>query len=179
MSSFVFPDIYNFPPFFTLQPVVDSRSKQLELWCDLILNYCSHNGLFLVNVGEIGETDLFFNKNIKRKVDSSFLSTIFDHLVQKGRAEYLDSQKKSLLIFFKSREQWADILVDFVTSAGMNTSVCTVFELRQGSMTKGSPLHNVPHHIIISAVKVLQTRGQATLIEDESLDDVGVKFDVK
>ena len=34
-----FPEFYNFPPFFTIQPVLETREKQLALWRQLILDY--------------------------------------------------------------------------------------------------------------------------------------------
>ena len=37
-----YPEFYNFPPFFTIQPVLATREKQLALWRELILNYHNH-----------------------------------------------------------------------------------------------------------------------------------------
>jgi hypothetical protein len=39
IGYFQLPDLYNFPPFFTIQPVLITREKQLEQWRDLILKY--------------------------------------------------------------------------------------------------------------------------------------------
>ena len=33
------PDFYHFPPFFTIQPVLSTREKQLGQWRELILKY--------------------------------------------------------------------------------------------------------------------------------------------
>eukprot|EP00953_Heterococcus_sp_UTEX-ZZ885_P016047 9047-Heterococcus_DN1.PRE.4 len=38
-SQFQVPEFYNFPPFFTLQPVLETREKQLKLWSDVVLGY--------------------------------------------------------------------------------------------------------------------------------------------
>ena len=41
MSTFwnQLPDFYHFPPFFTIQPVLSTREKQLGQWRELILKY--------------------------------------------------------------------------------------------------------------------------------------------
>lgn len=33
------PEFYHFPPFFTLQPVLETRKMQLKLWHDFILKW--------------------------------------------------------------------------------------------------------------------------------------------
>ena len=39
MTKSDFPEFYSFPPFFTIQPVLATREKQLALWRELILKY--------------------------------------------------------------------------------------------------------------------------------------------
>lgn len=34
-----FPEFYAFPPFFTVQPNITTREKQMALWRELILSY--------------------------------------------------------------------------------------------------------------------------------------------
>ena len=36
-TGFTFPAMYNFPPFFTLQPVDSTRAKQVEQWKQLVM----------------------------------------------------------------------------------------------------------------------------------------------
>ncbi|KAL0205334.1 hypothetical protein P9112_000641 [Eukaryota sp. TZLM1-RC] len=177
--SFEFPSFYNFPPFFTLQPIRDSLTKQLNLWSQFILDYCKHHTLFTLNISQSSDTELFHNTSINRRLSPEAISQVFSHLISQERAEWLDSNKETLLIFFKSPDEWASIVTDIITSSGNNNSICTLYELRQGSLGEGTPLHNVPHEIILKAVDVLVNRGQATLIEEETLDEYGVKFDIK
>jgi hypothetical protein len=33
------PEFYHFPPFFTLQPVLETRKMQMKLWHDFILRW--------------------------------------------------------------------------------------------------------------------------------------------
>ena len=57
-------DFYNFPPFFTLQPVAKTRAKQLNLWRDLILDYYRKNEIYTL---VISDCELFENKAINSK----------------------------------------------------------------------------------------------------------------
>eukprot|EP00956_Cyclotella_meneghiniana_P044092 scaffold301725_cov86-Cyclotella_meneghiniana.AAC.4 len=38
-ADYQYPDVYHFPPFFTIQPVLSTREKQLAQWRELILKY--------------------------------------------------------------------------------------------------------------------------------------------
>ncbi|MBC8132418.1 MAG: hypothetical protein H7X95_05500, partial [Deltaproteobacteria bacterium] len=37
------PSYYSLPPFFTLQPVPNTRQKQLQMWTELVLLYQKHH----------------------------------------------------------------------------------------------------------------------------------------
>ena len=43
---------YNFPPFFTLQPNEDTKNKQIDAWCDLILKYGREKRIFQLDLVE-------------------------------------------------------------------------------------------------------------------------------
>merc|ERR1711976_1138688 len=47
-GAFALPPVYSYPPYFTLQPVKESREKQISLWHDLLLSYCRHHKLYVV-----------------------------------------------------------------------------------------------------------------------------------
>lgn len=48
--------------YFSLQPVRDTREKQIQLWKELILDYCKAQKIFLINVEE--DFPLFSNSAI-------------------------------------------------------------------------------------------------------------------
>ncbi len=64
-SSSPFPWQHSFPPFYTLQPHRETRSKQLSAWRGIVLDYCQRKGLSVVDVKEIEKSELFNNKDIK------------------------------------------------------------------------------------------------------------------
>jgi hypothetical protein len=40
--AFSFPPFFSYPPYFTIQPVKETRDKQLELWRDLVVSESTH-----------------------------------------------------------------------------------------------------------------------------------------
>mmetsp|Transcript_17814 Transcript_17814/g.30376 ORF Transcript_17814/g.30376 Transcript_17814/m.30376 type:complete len:91 (+) Transcript_17814:389-661(+) len=63
-------EFYNFPPFFTLQPVEQTQEKQLQLWRRLILDYFTKNTK--ENILTLASFDLFQNDQIQRKSHAVF-----------------------------------------------------------------------------------------------------------
>ena len=63
-TSFQWPWQYEFPPFFTVQPNTDTRSKQLDAWCDLVLSYHRATKSYLLDVNEAQSSPLFYNSKI-------------------------------------------------------------------------------------------------------------------
>ena len=66
-ENFQWPWQYNFPPFFTIQPNSDTRQKQVEAWCDLVLNYHKATKSYVLDVNEATGLPLFYNDKINRK----------------------------------------------------------------------------------------------------------------
>nr|XP_021335724.1 vacuolar protein-sorting-associated protein 25 isoform X1 [Danio rerio] len=84
--SFEWPWQYNFPPFFTLQPNVDTRQKQLAAWCSLVLSYCRHRKLYTLDVLEAQESPVFNNKKIERKLSVEAIQVVFEELRKKRKS---------------------------------------------------------------------------------------------
>jgi ESCRT-II complex subunit VPS25 len=62
-KDFVFPEIYNFAPFFTQQPNLETWKKQRDLWASLIMKWMQfHKNSVLY----IDTKDLFTNESISR-----------------------------------------------------------------------------------------------------------------
>eukprot|EP00850_Spirogloea_muscicola_P012246 SM000078S22105 [mRNA] locus=s78:463025:464677:- [translate_table: standard] len=180
------PQFYNYPPYFTLQPVKDTREKQIQLWKELILQYCKQQKIFRVNLDE--EFPLFVNQAIDRKLSNDAKVCFLGALVAEGRAEWLDKGHQKCLILWRRVEDWADILLQFVCSLpsaqrnsmvrdnAMENNVMTLEELRQGDDVHGTELEGVDMTILSRAVKLLESRGKAALFKGTTADDEGVKF---
>ncbi|CAF5220718.1 unnamed protein product [Rotaria magnacalcarata] len=57
---------HDFPPFFTLQPNLDTRRKQLDAWCSLLLEYCRLKKVCTFDVNDASKFPPFFNGKINR-----------------------------------------------------------------------------------------------------------------
>ena len=65
-GGFQWPWQYHFPPFFTVQPNSDTRAKQLEAWCSLVLDYHRANKSYVLDVSEAQSSTLFSNEDKNR-----------------------------------------------------------------------------------------------------------------
>ncbi|PWA21548.1 hypothetical protein CCH79_00003287, partial [Gambusia affinis] len=148
--SFEWPWQYNFPPFFTLQPNVDTRQKQLAAWCSLVLSYCRHHKLYTVDVMEAQESPVFNNKKIESNL------------------EWLDKNKSRCLVMWRRPEEWGKLIYQWVSKNGMNNSVFTLYELSNGDDTDGEEFHGLEDWMLQRSLQALQTEGKAEII---SMDD--------
>ncbi|XP_022798376.1 vacuolar protein-sorting-associated protein 25-like [Stylophora pistillata] len=96
-NTFDWPWQYNFPPFFTLQPNLDTRRKQIAGWCDLVLAFYKHHKSYILDVTEAQTSELFFNKKIDRKLSLETINLILEELQSKGNIEWEDIEKTKML----------------------------------------------------------------------------------
>ena len=80
-----FNDLWTFPPFFTLQPNLDTRQKQLKLWKDFILDSSAKNKLWFMT----DKDAIFTNANINRKCSQEFINLIIQELIKTGSILHL------------------------------------------------------------------------------------------
>ncbi|KAF6019902.1 VPS25 [Bugula neritina] len=174
-DSFPWPWQHDFPPFYTLQPNADTRRKQEEAWCTLILSYCKHYKTHQLDVAEISAGPLFNNKSIQRKLATEHIVGILNVLSKKGHVEWLDTNKKSCIIMWRTPEEWGKLIYDWAKSFGLMNTVCTLYELTNGEDSAGQEFHGIENWLLVRALKTLQSSGKAELISLGEAND-GVKF---
>jgi ESCRT-II complex subunit VPS25 len=160
-----------------LQPVLATREKQTKLWIDLIVMFCRHNNITVINVSD--PTELFENKQISRKLNSKAISTFLDALVEEGRAEWEDKSKNRCFIYWKSIPEWADTMQKWCIDNGISgTSLYTVYELRQGDTGEGAEFHGMDTVLFYKVIKFLEKKKKAEyyLKGNSPSDEDGVKF---
>jgi len=186
---------YNFPPFFTLQPNEDTKKKQLDAWCDLVLNYSKKKRIFQIDLIEANENELFFNKSIDRKCSTELIEAIFDQLVKKGRGEWClpsnessgknlkQSPKKSgssmnrkCYVLWFTFEEWANLIYDYVNRNGLRNSVCTIYELIESDEVKDEQFYNIEKGFFKKCIAILQQKKKAELFYLDQNSEEGVKF---
>ncbi|XP_010529232.1 PREDICTED: vacuolar protein sorting-associated protein 25-like [Tarenaya hassleriana] len=176
LGDFKLPQFFNYPPYFTLQPVRDTREKQVQLWKELILDYCKTQKLFVVGLEE--DFPLFSNPAIDRSLSHEAREVFLSALVSEGRAEWIDKGRRKCLMLWHRVQEWADVILQFVRENGLEDSVMTVEEIRSGTESRGTELQGIDRRILIRALKLLENKGKLALFKGTSADDEGVKFSV-
>ncbi|PNH03248.1 Vacuolar protein sorting-associated protein 25 [Tetrabaena socialis] len=157
-----------------LQPVKETRDKQVSLWCSLILSYCQHTKSYVIDTQ--GDSPLFVNDSINRKLNSEARISFLDELVGQGRAEWLDKGKTQCLIFWKRVDEWAAVLMDFVKTYGLSQSVMTLDELTSGDDVRGTELFGLHHEILTRVLRFLEAQGKVRTFKGATPAELGVKF---
>ncbi|XP_042375641.1 vacuolar protein sorting-associated protein 25-like isoform X2 [Zingiber officinale] len=156
LGDFKLPQFFNYPPFFTLQPVKETRDNQVKLWKELILSYCRSQRIFVIGL----EEDL----------------PLFSNPVIESRAEWMDKGHKKCLLLWLRIQEWADYILYFVKENGFADSVMTIEEIRSGIETRGTELARIDRGLLVRALKLLEQKGKVAIFKGTSTDDDGVKF---
>jgi len=159
-----------------LQPVKDSREKQINLWHDLILSYCKHQKIYVISGNATDRFPLFTNTSINRSLNQDAINTILGAAVTAGRAEWLGKEQDQCIVYWRSLKEWAELLYSFAQSTGQKDPVMTVEEISSGVETQGTELAGVHREVLVRAIRRLEKSDRARLFKGESGDDDGVKF---
>ncbi|XP_027085020.1 vacuolar protein sorting-associated protein 25-like isoform X1 [Coffea arabica] len=174
LGEFKLPHFFNYPPYFTLQPVRDTREKQVQLWKELIIEYCRAQKVFIIGLEE--DFPLFSNRAIERSLSHEARVAFLSALVSDGRAEWTDKGHKKCLILWHRIQEWADLIVHFVKENGLEDNVTTVEEIRSGTESRGTELYGIDRSVLMRALKLLEHKGKLVIFKGASTDDEGVKF---
>lgn len=172
--DFEWPWQYQFPPFFTLQPNSDTRTKQFEAWKALILDYHKVNKIYLLDITEAQASPLFSNKSIERKLNLETITLILDELQKQGNVEWLDKQKQRCYVFWRTPEEWSKMIYKWAEDNALINTVCTLFEITSGDDAADQEFFGLDHGVLKKALSALEKEGRAELILDEGNE--GVKF---
>lgn len=172
MSTFNYPWEFEFPPFFTIQPNLETRKAQLESWRCLILDYCQHHNIHQLHLRDCINKKPFYNEEIDRRLSLDSLKLIVNSLVEKKFAEWLSGD--TCLVYSRPPDQWAKIISDYVREKSLYNTVLTFYELLEGDSTEGKEFHHLDETIFLKALKILEKSGKAAIIEMDG--HKGVKF---
>ncbi|CAG8444870.1 8504_t:CDS:2 [Ambispora leptoticha] len=176
MASFKFPTIHKFPPFYSFQPTQSTWQHQVAHWSRIILLYFRHYRLYRLELSESLNSELFYNKTIKRRLNLETLQAIISEMVKEGTAEWDPPNKKiSAIIYWRKPEEWATLIYNWVFDNGMTNSILTLYEIAHGEITEGLGIYAY-QSVLLKALDVLVKRGQAQVFQGTSADDMGVKF---
>lgn len=174
MSDFDWPWQYKFPPFFTIQPNIQTRAKQLEAWCTLVLAYQKYMKQYNLDVNEAQSSELFYNKQLDRRLNLDGIYTILEELRKRGNLEWKDKNRSACKLMWRSPAEWGKLIYNWISSKSMTNTVCTLFELSEGEDSEGTEFHGLDKEILNLALKSLESEGKAEIINFDGNE--GVKF---
>ncbi|KZP17541.1 winged helix DNA-binding domain-containing protein [Athelia psychrophila] len=168
ISGFLLPPIHSMPHFFTQQPNRGTLSTQTEQWTRLILAYARHRKLFMfraedavATTGEWGA--VLLNERINRRVLPAHLAYIFADMVAKNVAGYEPpKQTRSILLYWRLPEEWAEVLHGWITSTTQLKKILTFYEITNPPIE--SPLTDLPLTLLRQAIAILGKTGRAQTI---------------
>jgi len=179
-SGFEPPAFYNFPPFFTLQPVQATHEKQLKLWRELVVSYHTFSKEYVLD--NPYEFPLFKNEKIDRKLSSEFIDAVVKSLIDEGMAEWENKEstksveRGSLLILSQSSESLALEIYAWAGKELLIGSVVTLYEIYGGEEYPDSQFNGMSVPILRRALDVLESSQKCVIIEGASADEDGIKF---
>ncbi|KAJ4474971.1 ESCRT-II complex vps25 subunit [Lentinula aciculospora] len=177
-TDFLLPSIHSAPPFFTQQLHPASLSIATEQWIQLILKYARHRRLFTIKVEDSEAPgnnwdEVLRNERINRKVLPSYLTYILAQMVSKKLAVYEPpKQDRSVLIYWRLPEEWAEVLHDWVSSTGNLNTIMTFYEITDPPIA--SPLSGLPIPLLRQAIAILSRSNRAQIIA--IAEGEGVRF---
>ncbi|CAN6674435.1 vacuolar protein-sorting-associated protein 25 [Trichomonascus vanleenenianus] len=199
IEQFKFPSIYHFAPFFTQQPNERTWHAQLGHWDSLVLEYCAHYRIWTLDLGRtVAESglhsgavdgELFNNGAINRGLKPDTLRSVLEYMASQGHLEwyaetapgeygYYGAKMRSTkaIVYFKTPEEWADAIAEWVDSSGLGGTVLTLYELAHGDMVTNQSFCGMHGALLRRAIDVLAQRGQAVLMKGADKAIVGVKM---
>jgi len=180
-SGFAFPSIYSFPPFFSRQLNVVTWTHQRQQWAQLILDYCRYHRIFILELKEeTCERDLFRNGALQRRLPLGVLREIMTFMDQAGMAcspdESKDDATARRLVYWRTPAEWASLIYEWITAAGMTNSILTFFDITSGESPGSAEFRDMPEAMLRRALAVLEQRGKAQIFRGTGQDGDGVKF---
>ena len=169
-----FPEFYSFPPFFTIQPVEETREKQFALWRDLIVRYHDH---CKIKTLVVHECPLWKNDKIHRKLDPDDIQQIMENLVEQGHGEWIDDEQKTTCrIFWRQPKELAADIYEWAKASGNIGGVCTMYELHSGEDVNGMSFEGVDEELLRRALGILEDQGKCTIFQGDTSSEDGIKF---
>ncbi|KAH9245965.1 hypothetical protein BASA81_016506 [Batrachochytrium salamandrivorans] len=169
-------DLADFPPFYTLQPVLATREKQLALWRQVILASVPPSAATAVI--DISLFAKFENAQISRKLDLESRRVVCESVISTGFGEWEDPTTRTLLrVYSKTPEAIAAAVYEFANQAGLvGQEISTFYELHSGESVEGTELFGINPDLLLKALKTLESKGKLFLYPGTTLDEMGVKF---
>jgi len=170
-----YPEFYSFPPFFTIQPALQTRDKQLALWRELILRYYTSRKLQILN---LHDCPLWRNDDINRKLSPEDVQVVAEDFVENsGHGEWVDAATRtSIRILWRKPDEFAADIYQWAVRNGYVGQVCTVYELHSGEDNRGQSFEGADEELLRRALAVLERQNKCAVFQGETSQEDGIKF---
>ncbi|KAF2717733.1 ESCRT-II complex, vps25 subunit [Polychaeton citri CBS 116435] len=181
-SSFSFPSPTSYPPFYTLQPNLTTRAKQLTYWSQLVVSYAQYHRLFKLSLST-PPPGLFNSPTLPRSLSPSDIRLLLDWMSEPANGSKIEwipaasriTNSETCWVYWKSLGEWADELYAWVVEeTGQKGAVLTVYELREGEQTKRCAWYGMDEDLLKKVLQVLVKRGKVQIFGQD--EEAGVKF---
>ncbi|KAJ9668662.1 hypothetical protein H2201_001304 [Coniosporium apollinis] len=188
-EPFPFPPQHSFPPFYTLQPVLSTRTSQLTSWSTLIQSYCRHHRIFQLSLRDAADGPLFYNRALGRRLNIKDAREVVEWMASKEggeRAEWVgggggkgkggdrDKERDRFWVWWRRPEEWAGVVAAWVEATGQKNTVLTLYELTESDATASQEFHGMDPELLQRSLQILVKRGKAQIFGSD--DSLGVKF---
>lgn len=137
-APFVFPKAHAFPPMYTIQPNPVTRAAQFGRWSSLVQQYCQHHRIFRLELPASYESPLFVNADISRRLAPDAVAQVLDFMASdQGGHRGAWIFRQAFWVYWKTPEEWADVLMRWVEQVGQKNVVLTFYELLHGDGSLG------------------------------------------
>ena len=112
-----------------------------------------------------------------RSIDSTPTTHSTQSLVASGHAEWKDEARTTCFVMWRSPQEIAASLLDFVRKNGMAGQVYTVYDLHSGDeLTATADFHGTDPAIFRRALDILEGQGKCAVFRGQNSEEDGVKF---
>ncbi|KAK1227699.1 hypothetical protein PQX77_009287 [Marasmius sp. AFHP31] len=167
-TGFLLPSIHAAPPFFTKQPNPVTNSTATDQWIKLISEYARFKRLFYLRIDDCEATgnewdEILRNERINRRLLPTYLAHIIETMVSKSLAEYEPpKQARSVILYWRSPEEWAEALHEWATSTGHLNTIMTFYEITEPEIE--SPLSGIPIPLLRKCIAILGKTNRSQII---------------
>ena len=174
--SYKFPEYYRWPFFFTLQRHPETRKKQIDMWLNLIIQFCKDNKVWRLSKSEFFE-NIGKNPNIKRKLNNEAVDLIFNSLVQKKKAMYVNPKiLDDIFILWKSYDEWEKILTEAAINRKSIEKIETLDFITEDEENSAEEYYKMDRDLLLRILSDMENKGQCGLLKDENGSYIAVKF---
>ncbi len=152
-------------PWMYIKPKKDDQVESwLQSWSAIVLDYSRIFVIHIININDLRSVHPFNNKELGKRLTLAQVRSVIDHLVQQNIARWLDEDTKTRArIYWKSNDEWADALLDFMIETGRVVEVHSLYDLTQMNEKWG----NLPADDLIIVCEMLVERKVARWLNKE------------